>query len=329
MVKVQILDSGILFNLKGKDIRTPCIIDIDQNDLDLLDSILKSKGAQKYYLINPSSIYKSDLYTLNYRKDLYDGRDYKFKELYSSLSKESIPTTLSTIDYTSEMSPIKNQGGLGSCVAFALTAVKEWQEQKEHDEEVAAGKTYLREEKYYDLSEQWLYYKTKQIDPWGEDVEGTSLRYALKIMQSIGIPCEEGWEYNDSVKGKPESWATMIAKWGLCGSYYRIYSADELIKALINYGPVPIAIYCFRDIFYVGKDGMIPVPENELNYIGGHAICCVGVINNDLFKIKNSWGTGWGQNGYGYLSREYIDKYMCDAWVVNDINVTRDMLKNK
>lgn len=326
MVKVQILDSGILFNLKGKEVRTPCILEIDQSDLDLLDSILKSNGAHKYYLVNPSDICTVGEYTLNYRKDLYDKRDYKFKDLLATLPSEERESMSYNVDWTNQMTPVKHQGSLGSCVAFALTAVKEWQEQKEHDREVAKGKKYIREEKYYDLSEQWLYYKTKQIDPWGENVEGTSLRYALKIMQSIGIPCEEGWKYSATNKGKPESWAPMIAKWGLCGSYYRITGSTDLSNALVKYGPIPIAIYCFKDIFYVGKDGMIPFPANELNYVGGHAICCVGV-NGNLFKLKNSWGTGWGQNGYGYVTKEYIDKYMKDAWVVNDISVTRDMLK--
>ena len=78
----------------------------------------------------------------------------------------------------------------------------------------------------------------------------------------------------------------------------------------------------------VGNDGIVPYPSQPNNCYGGHAICATG-FNDDkkLIKFKNSWGKGWGQNGYGYISYDYINDFMWDAWTCNDISVTRDMLK--
>ncbi len=39
---------------------------------------------------------------------------------------------------------------------------------------------------------------------------------------------------------------------------------------------------------------------------GGHAICIVG-YTADRFIIRNSWGTGWGDKGFGYASPSYIN----------------------
>jgi C1A family cysteine protease len=63
---------------------------------------------------------------------------------------------------------------------------------------------------------------------------------------------------------------------------------------------------------------------------GGHAICFVGYDSKKkLIKFKNSWGTNWGDNGYGYLPYNYINDFCWDAWAVKDINVTKEMLKKK
>jgi C1A family cysteine protease len=39
---------------------------------------------------------------------------------------------------------------------------------------------------------------------------------------------------------------------------------------------------------------------------GGHAVCVVGYTPQNRFILRNSWGTGWGDNGFGYASEAYI-----------------------
>lgn len=259
-------------------------------------------------------------FPLTYRRDPDDDRDFKMS---TDMRKLSVSLA---VDHTPKMTAIKDQKNLGSCVGFAITALKEWQEQTEHEEEVADGKRDHRKGKEYDLSESWVYWNSKKIDPWPNE-EGTSIRYAMKVLNRLGVPTEKAWPYDDTVIGDPASWAPMVAKWAWIGNYWRVDNLQEL-KVALQTTPVPIGIACFREIFYVGSNGIIPYPNDPSNIYGGHAVCAVGYDDERrLVKFKNSWGKGWGENGYGYIDYDYINDYLWDAWSCSDVNVTRDMLK--
>lgn len=266
------------------------------------------------------------IFSLGRKKDPKDNRDYLFSTIKKDISNET--TIAKIVDYTSQMSPVKNQGKAGTCVGMAVTAVKEWQEQQEQLAEIQEGKKYKRKQKYYDLSEQWAYYKAKEIDPWPNE-EGTSIRFALKQICNLGIPPEKAWPYNDAMKGNPKPWATLIARWGKGKSYYRIKDLSELTIAIHDHGPVVIGITCFAGIFNA-PNGIVPLPSQYDQPQGGHALAAVGYNTNSQYvKIKNSWSTAWGDNGYGYLPFEYINKYMDDAWVLIDQHVSKEELRNK
>lgn len=284
------------------------------------------------------------MYKLDLQKDLPDERDYKVANLVCPKCGYQLVTDLhqlycekqhrmtqliyryeqglfNFVDWTPYMSPVKDQGSLGSCIGFAVTAMKEFQEQIEHVQEVMEGKKYTREEDHYDLSEAWVYWNSKKIDPW-PDSEGTSIRCAMRVLHKIGIPCEAGWKYDDRFKGKPESWATLIAKWGLIDSYWRIEGVEQL-KLALNEQPIVIGIACFEEIFNP-INGVVNYPANPNNVLGGHAICAVGYDeDSEIVRFKNSWSTKWGDNGYGYLPYSYINDYMWDAWVAKDMKVDR------
>ena len=262
---------------------------------------------------------------INLKHDIPDTRDKLFRNARKLLSEtpEILP---SKVDYESEMSPVKDQGSLGSCVAFAVTALKEWQEQKEHEKEVEGGKIDYRNKRFYDLSEQWLYYMCKKIDPWPNE-EGTSIRYGMKVLQKIGVPVEDGWEYNDKVKGTPKSWADLVARWNTIKSYRCLSNLSE-IKTALTLNPVIIGIDLFDEFFKVDRSGIVKWPAQSWKSYGGHAVCCVGFDDErQQLKFKNSWSTMWGNGGYGFISYKYADLYLWDAWTCEDISVTKQMLK--
>jgi hypothetical protein len=228
------------------------------------------------------------------------------------------------------MSPVKNQGGLGSCVGFAVTALKEFHENVEYLNEQAAGSNYVREDSIYDLSEQWTYWNAKKIDPWGPEIEGTSIRFALKVLNKIGCPPEKAWEYTDNKIniGEPESWSHLIARWNKIDSYWRITNFDHLMESLLHLGPVVLGVGCYEEIFRPEPDGFVPYPKNPQYCYGGHAILACGFDRiKERILFKNSWGTSWGDKGYGWLGFDYVKSFCWDAWAASDLNVTRGMLE--
>lgn len=297
------------------------ITPITFGDIDMANA---KPQPRKYY-----SMFRSGIF-----QDPSDDRDYLYEKLPDIiedpeekriLTASSLPPV---VDYTEEMSPVKYQGNWGSCVAFAAAALKEWQEQKEHLAEVEAGKKYQRKEAHYNLSEQWIYWNCKKIDPW-PDEEGTNIRSAMKVLQKIGVPTEEAWPYSDDPLkiGKPASWATLIARWATIGSYWRVRSLNELRNALVA-APVVIGIALFKEFYDMpAAPGYVPMPADPNDVWGYHAVTAVGYDDKrKMIKIKNSWSKFWGYRGYVDLPYEYIEKYMDDAWAARDIAVTADML---
>ena len=76
------------------------------------------------------------------------------------------------------------------------------------------------------------------------------------------------------------------------------------------------------------KTGRIPFPTRGDSRRGGHAVCAMGYddtmeIENPqvagsktkgALLIRNSWGTGWGDEGYGWLPYEYVLKGLAVDW---------------
>ena len=59
------------------------------------------------------------------KRDTVDKKDYKLKTLLG------IVKIRKRLDWSMFMSPIKSQGGLGSCASFATVAMKEYEEFRE------------------------------------------------------------------------------------------------------------------------------------------------------------------------------------------------------
>jgi len=77
----------------------------------------------------------------------------------------------------------------------------------------------------------------------------------------------------------------------------------------------------------MGAMVLFGVPRRGERILGGHAIVAVGFDDEIKIKnttcgvettgallIRNSWGTGWGNEGYGWLPYEYILRGLAIDW---------------
>lgn len=86
---------------------------------------------------------------------------------------------------------------------------------------------------------------------------------------------------------------------GLLAGYTHAFSLAALKSALQN-GPVMIGIVWLNSMFDPDGAGVIPVDKNS-GVAGGHELVVSG-WDGRHFRLDNSWGTSWGQQGSGFLT---------------------------
>jgi C1A family cysteine protease len=251
---------------------------------------------------------------LGCKKSPYDERDY----LVTPLVADILETLPSKFDVSDKMTPVKNQGREGACVGFAGVAVKEYQEKIDYG---------LEGDQYIDLSERFLYEKSKEISGHRE---GTTLVACAKVLVHQGVCEDKFWEYEARMIGEPLEGAQDNAlKYKIDPAYVRITNEKELKASIVKYGAVIIGVKVYRN-WYDQKEGHIP----NLNWwqsflssigfyqpLGGHAICLVGYDDDTQeYKFKNSWSEKWGDKGYGYITYKHMKQILMDAICMVDID---------
>ena len=185
-------------------------------------------------------------------KDKFDERDYLMKQ-YLPVAKMPFK-----VDYTVKMSPVRNQGNEGTCVAFASgTGMKEYQELIDY-------------EKLILLSVRFVYSECKKIDGF-PDAEGTTIRCAMKVLNDNGICRENLWPYKPQQAGRPKKGAVSDAKKFRISAYARILNLNELRLTLVAKGPCVIGIEVFNGIMDTNT-GIVPMPKKNEISLGGLAV---------------------------------------------------------
>ncbi|MDD5108722.1 MAG: C1 family peptidase [Candidatus Omnitrophica bacterium] len=242
-------------------------------------------------------------FSLGCLKDPKDSRDIPMGLV---LPVVSIPVSF---DYTKAMSPVRDQGNEGTCVAFAsVSGVKEFQDKKEYH-------------KLIRLSPRFLYNLCKRFDGAPSE-EGTYPRIAMKVLLNYGVCKESFWPYAPQQRSLPLKGANLNAKKFKIKAYARIKSLLEMKRSLLVNGPFLAGVKVFRSWFTkkVEEEGFINMPKRNEEPVGGHAICICGYDDKlGIFKFKNSWGLNWADQGYGYLPYGYMKKYCSDAWSATDL----------
>lgn len=265
-------------------------------------------------------------YGMGWRPELLDIRDYRpehaqltgllratrAKSVISKAAKS--PKAAGRVDLREWCSPIEDQGKLGSCTAHAAVALVEYFERR------ASGR-------HVDASRLFVYKVTRRL--MGETGDtGAYLRDAMKALVLLGAPPEDYWPYviADFDKEPPAFCYALGANWKSV-KYFRLDIAgastrDTLnrVKAFLVAGlPSMFGFTVYESIEQADGSGKIPFPTDKDRVAGGHAVVAVGYDDEvkigstkGALMIRNSWGKGWGEKGYGWLPYAYVESGLAD-----------------
>ncbi|XP_065204941.1 procathepsin L-like [Planococcus citri] len=201
---------------------------------------------------------------------------------------------------------IKNQGGCGSCWAFATVGLLE-------------GHFYLKNGVLEDLSPQNLV----DCDRISHGCNGGYVTTALDYVKENGIATEKEYPYesvNTSCRyARNEHDSSRTIK-----EYVQVLPLDETaIKVAVSAGPVKCSMNASDSNFHLYEYGIYN-SKNCSQETTNHALVIVGYgttnhTKQDYWLVKNSWGVTWGEQGYVRIAR---GKNVC-AIETNNIYIPR------
>lgn len=266
----------------------------------------------------------------------------------SSFKPEALTSLPKMINFSNQMTAVKNQGDRGTCTFFAATALVE-----------AAIKQDLGID--VNLSEEYLIYSTKKQGHY-DDVEASHMSVNLQSMKAGGILLERDWSYYPSYfePGKPcggidgekenapmecyahtpaQSILQKVIPANSIKTGFMRKNTNDIIKYLAqNQRPLSISL----PVNYKGwKDwGEVTYTEEmrqqclaDSSQCGAHSVILTGYnLEEKVFYFKNSWGDDWGEAGFGTLSFDmidrYVDGYLYYAKVEGGLDIPKDYEKD-
>lgn len=214
------------------------------------------------------------------------------------------------LDLRAELDQVGDQGQRGTCVAFAFTSL----DRRAHGDPAAAEA----------LSEEFLYWAAKQRDGTGAD--GTTFFAASTGLHDYGQSLAQHWPYDDhrshldpNYSPPQESLVDALAHRGL-GTAVPM-TVDEIRRQLVAGTPVAIAIPIWDEFENANMDAVTPTPTDLIARRLEHAVVVVGHDSTAAaVLIRNSWGTDWGTNGYGWIADTLVSRSRAsDGWIITRI----------
>ena len=188
------------------------------------------------------------------------------------------------------MTPIKDQAQCGSCWAFSAVAALE-------------GAYKIATGKLVSLSEQQLV----SCDTTDDGCDGGLMDRAFDWIERSGGLCTEAAYKYTSGGGDSGTCKTTCDPVATLTGYVDVAPGNEtaLMEAVAQ-RPVSVAIEADQSVFQLYKGGVLS--DVSCGDMVDHGVVVVGYGHDaktglDYWRIKNSWGTSWGEDGFGRLER--------------------------
>ena len=213
-------------------------------------------------------------------------------------------TDLTNREGANYVDPVQDQGSCGSCVGFAVTATLE-------------TTLRLKTQLPYNDRAGYALPQLSAADVFfcgsgGDCARGTQISTALNYCKSTGVISATCYPYdaNNKTCQNHSDEAALRTK---INTYGGKWSTADMKDWLSTKGEL-VTSFAVYDDFYSYSSGVYRPTSTQLD--GYHAVAVVGYSEKlQAWKCKNSWGTGWGEDGYFWIAYDVcgINNYMYSA----------------
>jgi len=237
--------------------------------------------------------------------DLPDQRDL----LYSALAavRSDLPPM---VDLRPQCPPVYDQGELGSCTAQAIAGAIEFDQRRQRLPEFTPSRLFI-------------YYNERVIEDSVDQDMGAMARDGIKAVAAVGAPPETDWPYDiDRFADRPPERAYRDGEKHRIARYERLPRELDHMKACLAAGfPIVFGFSVYESFEgeVVRRSGRLEMPAPDERVIGGHAVLAVGYIQQERrFIVRNSWGQGFGMDGYFTMPYDYLleRRMSADFWTI-------------
>jgi C1A family cysteine protease len=241
-----------------------------------------------------------------WRPDLPDHRDKPYAAKMKAEAPKALPEH---VDLRKACPKVYDQGQLGSCTANALAGAYQYNRRKQKQDDFVPSRLFI-------------YYNERVLEGTVTSDAGAYIRDGIKVLGKYGAPPEELWAYDiGKFANEPPPAAFAVGKYFQAVQYFRVnHTKISEIRGCLAAGfPIVFGFSVYSSIEKAAKSGDIPMPSLKDTLEGGHAVLAVGYDHGEKRIIfRNSWGTGWGDKGYGTLPYDYVanENLADDFWTV-------------
>jgi hypothetical protein len=205
------------------------------------------------------------------------------------------------IDLSKSIGEIRNQGPESTVVGFSLAYAMQ-------------ASIYQKRGISVTLSPRSIYATAQKYDEWASRPhEGTSLSGAIRGMKKEGAYLESDWPYDERKKPqfiKKPSHKVSAAK--------RLFTIEQIEEALLGGSVVVASIKWTKDFYKPDENGRVILRGSSVtDIIGAGTVCFVGYNTKSAeLKFALSWGTRWGQAGFGFIRDSDLSKILIEAYII-------------
>jgi hypothetical protein len=257
-----------------------------------------------WVLIGAASV-RAELHRLGYTPENLDklAPEHQVKSIPVALGAKSFHNLL-TVDLTNEMPPVGNQGGQGSCASWSITYYH--RTQLEYHE-----RHWDLTDPNHQFSPAFVY---NQIDGGGDNGSGFDNNMPLICESGVASLADCPYHDNDPLSWPSESaYSKAIPYRTKTWAWFHTYDTTgiNMIRQLLANGSTSsLSIGVWGNFDNIAAHNyMYCAADREGSNRGGHLITFVGyndtlatVDGPGAFRMVNSWGPGWGQAGYFWMS---------------------------